>query len=264
MKLKSVSIAIIIASLLVSSTGCGKKNSKPDTPNTSNYTENTRDVSGKKAKVLDISNYAKISEYGANGKGTITYTIDYDSLVGENLEFFGLLSEDILSAENIKTDLKNYISLSVDKEDSLANGDEIKISWNITNADNFKDKYNVILQSKDSTYTVCELTDSIELNPFDYIEVMLNGSEPKFNIKNYTSDGDETLTVLKRFFRPCYLDENGEITTNVPQLSGQPNCNFTYVLDEKGIEYLTSNGIIPTVTQQTYVLTEDYTFKPKE
>lgn len=161
---------------------------------------------------IDLNSYLTIEVSGYDSIGVADVEFDYDKFradleetastkKGPEPEFEDGSFEEFaygfaqLMKEN-NDDIREAIRFSIDKEETLSNGDTIEITW-YCNDDYIKEKYGCDLKYKDITYKVDSLEAVKIINPFDEVEVKANKGSLAvfFTVINHNSD--EVLSKLE-------------------------------------------------------------------
>ena len=140
---------------------------------------------------VDLNDYLKIDVSGYNGYGTVSLEIDWEKFGGDNSKHItDSGSEILLKADSL---MRDYISVSADKNDNLKNGDTITYHWKIK--DDFKLIYDGKIKAEDGTYTVSGLNEIEKFDPFEDLTISFEGTEPngKASIKEGTYADDITI-----------------------------------------------------------------------
>ena len=127
---------------------------------------------------IELNDYVQVDFNGYDTIGAVRYSIDFDSMIAENPNAFGL-SENYSQQEglSVRAALSNAIGGSFDENNLLTNGDNIEFAWSV-NEEKLIEKYPVTLIYSDMEYTVSGLEELKDFDPFEYIEVSFSGVAP--------------------------------------------------------------------------------------
>ncbi len=127
---------------------------------------------------IELNDYVEVDYSGYDTIGAVRYSIDFDSMIAENPNAFGL-SEKYTQQEGeaVRAALSSSIGGSFDEHNLLTNGDDIEFTWSV-NEEKLTEKYPVTLIYSDMEYTVSGLEELKDFDPFEYIEVSFSGIAP--------------------------------------------------------------------------------------
>ena len=208
-------------------------------------------------ETINLNDYLEVEAEGFDGYGTAEVVVDYNKLVGDHYEAFGLDDDDEDDKDFVKVveKLSEYITVKTDDLTGLENGDEIEVKWKVKD-DKIKDKYKVKLEYEDTVETVEDLEDVVVFDPFAAIEeVTFSGTAPDGSASVVYADNpqwadkvtDEQKSVLNDNVRYYYSWE----TT-----SGFSNGDtFTVTIEnpENLKEYLEPYGLTFETESKDYV-----------
>ena len=135
---------------------------------------------------IHVNDYLTAETKGANGKGTVQYTLDTAAMVSANRDAFRLkdnASLDDIAAVTQKINENLYGAF--DKADALTNGDTVKFVWDTSNVKVLEKAYKVKLLTADYPVRVSGLPELQRYDPFDYITI------------EYQEDGDGVLPIIR-------------------------------------------------------------------
>ncbi len=164
---------------------------------------------------IDLKKYLKVDSYGYDGYGDVTIDIDWKAIekkYGDKIGVTKKADEEHLGplADEEPVDiLRNYVSVTTDKQSGLSNGDKIVYSINVN--EEFADYVKCEVSSKRGDYRVSELEEITKFDPFDDLEVSFTGSAPDGElIYDYTGEDLNTSN-----FYPDVRSQlkNGDIVT---------------------------------------------------
>lgn len=205
---------------------------------------------------LTISDYVTLDYEGVNGYAKAKLVIDYDKIeedYGKKIKVSVKGSgnkelDSLLGAFSSLMTLSDVIQTSVDTtvtpNNGLKNGDEVKVTFNV-NEEYFGKMTNGKIAAKDLTFTVENLENAKEFNPFDAMILKFEGFSGEGRL-TIDTDVDAVKVQGLNYNVDKYYDlSNGDI------------IKFTirgYYDDIN--EYCLRYGYIPTETEKTYKITE--------
>ena len=161
---KSCIVIILAQMMLVMLTGCGKQK-------------------------IDLNKYITINTSGYDECGSAEYEFDERQFINDysekisvkkNAEELEFLKE--MGASPVEQLLISCVNAELDKEEELKNGDVINLEWNC-DKQTALEVFNVELSYENIPYTVSNLQEIEEFNPFDHIEVKFEGVAPDVKIE---------------------------------------------------------------------------------
>lgn len=154
---------------------------------------------------IDLNRYVNVEFRGYDTVGRAGITFDVERFYLENHDHFPGMD-----LSSMKEFLNTYLWASIDEDDYLSNGDIVTLSWRCQD-EWVREFYHVKLKYKNQKYTVSGLTESEAIDPFDYVEIIVSGSN---------NDGDVTYAYLDRDYRWIHLEfsqseglKNGDVIT---------------------------------------------------
>ena len=128
---------------------------------------------------IDVNQYLTIQSAGYDSIGTADITFNVGDMVADNPSAFGLEKDTPAMERNqVVQNVLKTIDGDFDKSTELKNGDTISYTWDDASLKSVEKAYNVKLESDTIQYTVSNLTEVEDYNPFDYIEVVFVGIAP--------------------------------------------------------------------------------------
>lgn len=129
---------------------------------------------GSKTTKINVSDYLNVTIEGSQNYGIAGYTVDVEKMVHDNYEAFGLKKD--YSNDEYSTVLNNIKRLgkvgSLDKDNSLSNGDTVTYTWNQAWLSSMESTYKVKFESSDPvSQEATTLVEPQEFNPFDYVSI---------------------------------------------------------------------------------------------
>lgn len=148
-----------------------------------------------KAKsTINLDKYMTVSFEGYDGYGKATATIDWDAIeskYGDKIDFSDKANSDygsLLEFMSPMDALEGCVSIELDKENGLSNGDEVSYTWNI---DSDLTKYTKCkLKYKDGSIKVKDLEKIDTFDAFSNLTVEFDGVAPNGSV-NLNYDGTE-------------------------------------------------------------------------
>lgn len=154
-KSKLITLFIFLPTVILSLTGCSLFSTK-----------------------VDLNKYITISAEGYNSYGRATYDFDWDAYeedYSEKIKYKDKKDESDNYNGAFEEALEDCITkLSLDKTSGLTNGDELTLKCEI-DEEKAKEKYNVVFDYTEMKYTVSELEEPKEFDPFENIIVAFDG-----------------------------------------------------------------------------------------
>jgi len=196
-------------------------------------------------KTINLNKYLSFDAEGYDGYGNVYVEIDWDEIYDkyeDKITFTEKARKDFGSSYVKNMDaieiLPQYISISLEDNYYVANGDEI--SYTFTVNEDYKDYLDCKIQFKDGTYTVKDLTELDKFDPFEDLDVTFSGIAPYGHL-TMLYDGDE---LYSSSFSADKYDglKNGD--------------KIKITISSDTIDYCAENsGKIPSVTEKEYTVT---------
>lgn len=152
---------------------------------------------------------------------------------------------------NLASDICNDITINIDKEEGLSNGDVITVSLDVPKK--YLDKYNLILGETEFEIIVSGREDKYEYDPFSDIIFMVNNNE----------DGTQSVRLINsnellQGYEVNYLyDFVGADNTHLTIEEIQLNDEITIYFNEEIAAELYSKGIVATSMSKTIKVEEN-------
>ncbi|MCR5209597.1 MAG: hypothetical protein K6C99_05265 [Lachnospiraceae bacterium] len=182
-------------------------------------------------ETINLNEYLEVETEGFDGYGTAEVVVDYNKLVGDHYEAFGLEDNDEEDKDfaRVVEKLSEYVTVKTEDLTGLGNGDEIEVKWKVKD-EKVQEKYKVKLTYEDTVETVDDLDAVVVFDPFAGIEkVDFTGTAP---------DGSASIVYAEE---PQWADQ----VTEEQQKVLNDNIRYYYNWEKKdGF----SNGDIFTVT----------------
>lgn len=190
---------------------------------------------------IDLDDYLTIEFSGYDGFGTATVVIDWDDLEYDYEDKLSLTSQ--AKKEDDDRDpidiLRESISVSLNKETGLSNGDTVKYTWNVdedlTTYVKCKVKY------EDDSYSVKKLTEIDTFDAFADLDVSFSGVST-YGTVNYYYSG----YPLSRYDFSC--DKTTELSNGDTVTISLVNTDIEYYADYY--------GMIPVSLEKEYVVSD--------
>lgn len=146
---------------------------------------------------LSLNDYVSIEYDGYDGYGTADVIFDWDALEKKFAEIYGKKDIDevkaLSNALSLST-LEDSIRYDLDKYDSLSNGDKITLTWSYDNE--LADKYKIEFEGDKKTFTVSDLKEVEEIDPFKDLEVTFSGTSPYASVSWEITSKDEIYDYI--------------------------------------------------------------------
>ena len=147
------------------------------------------DYIAKEPKIVDLSDYADVDEYGFDGYGRAGIEVDYERFILDNRNYFheNVSEEDSFGWDNIISLTKELLTVKAgyrpynatyDKvSGTLKNGDVITFTWeeDTENLAMLQKLMNVKFENTSITYTMGNLDPITEKDPFEEYSVVFEG-----------------------------------------------------------------------------------------
>lgn len=191
-------------------------------------------------KRVDINNYITVEYGGYNTVGTAKYKIDTDGLTQAILKAKGKSSsqytlDSISGNYNAYEMLREYLKVSLDKREDLANGDTVvlKIECNSL-ADS---ALGVKFIYKDKEYKVEGLKEAEQVDIFSDVSVTFSGISPNAKVSVSNNSGDSYLSGLSlKASKTSGIAVGDKITVTVT-VDEKEALSKGYVITQQSKEY---------------------------
>ncbi len=216
MTLKKIAFAAAAAALAALISGCGR------------------------AKV-DFNDYLTLECDGYDTVGYADYNFDYERMVNENLQAFGL-SENAGEMEEMGVYLliEDYVSGKLDKTDELSNGDTVTYEWDV-NDERLEEVFPIKVTHDNKTLEISGLKEAETFDPFQNLKVTFTGIAPKGEV-SISGESGEVSGLNYTADKNTGLSNGDKITVSVDTSSGDIN------------DYCMKYGLIPSVTEKEYTV----------
>ena len=145
---------------------------------------------------IDAGKYVKIEFNGFDNYGTAGAHIDFEKMMSDNAEAFGLEKDNEIDKMAVEMDLEETIGGELDKKDSLKNGDTVTFKWDDIKTDDLEDDYKVKFVFKDKSETVKGLKEAEDYDPFAGVTLRYEGYDGKGSVyMDNKGDGEVSLKL---------------------------------------------------------------------
>ena len=146
---------------------------------------------------LSLNDYVSIEYNGYDGHGTADVIFDWDALEKKFDEIYG--KKDIDDAKDFSNALSLYtledsIRFDLDKNSFLSNGDKITLTWSYDNE--LAEKYKIEFEDDKKIFTVSDLKEIKEIDPFEDLEVTFSGTSPYASVSWEITSKDEIYNSI--------------------------------------------------------------------
>ena len=199
-------------------------------------------LTGCGSKTVNISDYVTVEYEGYDTVGKAVYTVDFDTMIEENLKAFDLDEDSSKKAvEKVKSRLAEDIKGELDKTSNLSNGDEITFEWDDIDVEDIEEDFSVKITFEDKVFVVENLEEPEKFDPFEYITVTYSGIAPNGEVKISSN----SLPVSEIYFEADKTSglKNGDVVKVTVK-------SYYDDMNQLGIAY----GMIPSVTEKEYTV----------
>lgn len=227
-----------------------KDDSKPlqDTTQKNEFTDSdNKDVSNvtSKSAEINLNNYISVDFEGDNLAGYASVTFDKEQFLLDHIDNVSYNKENLQvyrelygnTDKSAANDLIRYISVSLDKNNKLSNGDTVRIIWKIDN-EKIETYFVCDYAYTSETITVAGLKDANTFNPFEKIEVSFSGVSP-YGVADVYNYGPDYRGIYK--VMPNKNLKNGDKVTVTYSCSDKANMIANY-------------GVYPSTFEKTYTV----------
>lgn len=189
---------------------------------------------------IKLSDYVETKSNGYNGQGVVEVDLDIAKFVQQNYEAFGLKNGySAIQCQAVVDDIREKLKGNFDKDKDLSNGDSVRFSWDTATVKSLEQTYKVRFVTDDVEYTVSDLQDVIEVNPFDNLEVTFDGTAPNgyLKVEYPRSDGNS--------FHP---------DLSYSKANGLANGDTVTISLKQDADYYLSRGYLVTETEREYTV----------
>lgn len=224
---------------------------------------------------ISLDDYISVEYDGYDGYGTAEVSFDWQTLEKKFVEISG--ADDIEDLEDLSNALSFYvledsISYELDKSDSLSNGDKITLTWSYDNE--MAEDYKIEFEGDKKTFTVSDLKEVKEIDPFEDLEVTFSGTSPYSTVSwEVTSDNEIYDLISFEASKENNLAEGETITITLDTYDedeyflSQYGCKFSKTSKEYTCENVDcyimntedlTNELLETMKKQAKAVISDY------
>ena len=121
---------------------------------------------------INVGDYLTTEVKGYEGGGIVTAEVDAGNLVADNYEAFGLKEDDsTLEFSKIVADVNSNLKGSLDRAESLSNGDQVTYTWDKTGLESLEKSYKIKLIADEVQIDIADLPEIQDFDPFDYVTI---------------------------------------------------------------------------------------------
>lgn len=197
---------------------------------------------------ININDYFKYEVVGANGYGTLKFERDEDRIVND-IALAKKLSEEQAFALYLPIEDVLFHNGSWDKENMLSNGDVIKFKFSLDDSVNKKID-GIEFTWSDIEYKVEGLSEAIEFDPFDKLEIKFVGISGEAEIK---IDGEQYGGITYIADKKKGI-KNGETVTITAEIN-----DMDAFVNQYGMIPLTTTKQYTAEGLDSYVLNDEIT-----
>ena len=172
---------------------------------------------------INVEDYVTVDYSGSNHYATAEVELDREGLVNDAINN-GLIKAD---EYHRLLDLTKYISMTVTNTEGLSNGDEVDVEIQYDKKQ-FKN-FGIRLKGKNKKVKIENLSDVIEIDAFDKIEVTFEGTSPHVSANVELKDDE-----LKYYVSPEIEGDSYEIKLG-DKIKVVLNVDENELLEEKGM-----------------------------
>lgn len=194
-------------------------------------------------KTINLNDYVTVEATGYDGYGTASVSIDWDAIekkYGKKIAYTSASKKTLGDFSSLMTPLDTLeasVSVQLDQDRNLSNGDTINYSWSVV--DDISKVIKCKLKYKDGTYTVSELEKLDTFDAFADVEVTFSGISPNGQAA-ITYNGSDLNSYDFQCDKTSGLKNDDIITVSLS------NTDMEH--------YATSLGKIPAVTSMEYTV----------
>ena len=214
-------------------------------------------LTGCGSKTIDLNEYVTVGATGYDTVGEWTYSFDvekFDKDWADKMKLSDSMKElygtpDSMSEKNeiLNDAIELCVSRKCDRMSGLSNGDVITVSWSC-DAQEFESMVGLKLECEDIKYTVSDLKEVAELDPFTYLDVNFYGVSPLLGLEMKLDDSHPEVQDIHYEIKK----ENGYSTRTSFQ-----NGDVVIIKAYTGIpanEFANKYGSVLSVYEKEYVV----------
>ena len=191
-------------------------------------------------KTIVLKDYVKFEVTGMDTAGKAKCKYDWEKMLEDNLEAFGLDAVNQPDALMVLANLDSHLKGNLDREEGLSNGDQITFNWSVKDLEALEEKYNATFQTEDVTFTVAGLQEAQQFDPFDYLQISYDGISPKGSVR---VSADSTLPVNGIYFEADRTSNLANGDTIVVTFGGENVKDLCF-----------QKGYVPTQTEKAFTV----------
>lgn len=196
---------------------------------------------------INLADYINVEFSGYDTLGTAQVSIDYDALkqdYGDKIKYYGTDTFANSYMDPYEIFIEECVNGTLDTNDNLTSGDTVTYTWDC-DEELAKSDFKIKLKAKDTTYTVSGLEPVKEIDPFENIEVIYEGTAPRGSASVKNNSTDEYISGLNFEVEPSNNLNNGsKVVVSVSDIWGQDVVNY----------YVENYGIKLTTTEKEFTV----------
>lgn len=200
-------------------------------------------IASNAGKTINLNDYVTVEATGYDGYGTASISIDWDAIekkYGKKIAYTSASKKTLGGFSSLMTPLDTLeasVSVQLDQDRNLSNGDTINYSWSVV--DDISKVIKCKLKYKDGTYTVSELEKLDTFDAFADVEVTFSGISPNGQAA-ITYNGSDLSSYDFRCDKTSGLKNDDKITVSLSNTDME--------------DYATILGKIPAATSKIYTV----------
>lgn len=200
-------------------------------------------IASNAGKTINLNDYVTVEATGYDGYGTASISIDWDAIekkYGKKIAYTSASKKALGDFSSLMTPLDTLeasVSVQLDQDRNLSNGDTINYSWSVV--DDISKVIKCKLKYKDGTYTVSELEKLDTFDAFADVEVTFSGISPNGEAA-ITYNGSDLSSYDFRCDKTSGLKNDDKITVSLSNTDME--------------DYATILGKIPAATSKIYTV----------
>lgn len=200
-------------------------------------------IASNAGKTINLNDYVTVEATGYDGYGSASISIDWDAIekkYGKKIAYTNASKKTLGGFSSLMTPLDTLeasVSVQLDQDRNLSNGDTINYSWSVV--DDISKVIKCKLKYKDGTYTVSELEKLDTFDAFADVEVTFSGISPNGQAA-ITYNGSDLSSYDFRCDKTSGLKNDDKITVSLSNTDME--------------DYATILGKIPAATSKIYTV----------
>lgn len=146
-------------------------------------------ITGCGRATIDANDYLEITIDGYDTVAQASYSIDYDKMIEDNAEAFGLDDKSEFETLGLEVLMEEHLDGELNKTSELKNGDEVVFKWDDNAASSIEEKYKVKIKMSDEKIEVKDLEEAQKFDPFEYVNVVFDGISPNGTVNIESKPG---------------------------------------------------------------------------